>query len=191
MEPGPMQPDAYAAPGAASPAYPYKVTVTPGRVKGAVSDYRDGTVTLDQAGVLISGNRVLPAGQRALILIASAVLCVGVLVAAILVEYVIRLYRPLQVPWNRVDDIVLEPAKSRACLVYRPDEGSDRPQSLAFKLTPELYAHFDQVAHYLAPTKTRVGKIGPATSPALLAVFVVIMLLVVALAFWAGSSPGH
>ncbi len=174
---------------AETPLYRYPMLVTPGRVRGRVSDFREGTVTLTDEGISVDGRAVLPAGQRALILLAS--IFVGVLIVLILLEYAIRVARSHRLPWSCVDEIVLEPHKNRVCLAYHLPERPDSVFSLAFRLTPPLlYENFVQAARHFAPEKVREGKIAPPTPWwVFVAVIVLFFALVLFLTFYL-SRPG-
>jgi hypothetical protein len=141
----------------------YPMSVAPGRVKGSVSEFREGALTLTPDGVEISGKMVLPTGRRILIMVLSLFLGVGILIAAILLEYVIRFSRVVRVPWDCVEDLVLDSPRHRACLVYHGSGDPRQVRSLAFRLPPQLFAQFVQVMGQFAPGRVREGKIGPAT----------------------------
>ena len=199
--PGSTSPAApvYARPGAGPklpighPQYTFPLSVELGRVEGAVSEFRSGFFTMHPEGILIDGSALLPRSTRALVIVGSA-LVGGLLFAAVLVEYVIRQKRLLELSWDQVDAIVLEPTKMKACLVYRqPDKPGkpDRVESLALKMLPNAYTHFVDVARYFAPNKVQEGKIKGPTSTAGWIILGVFVLLILVLIFAAVLSGGN
>jgi hypothetical protein len=160
-----------------------------GRVKGSVSDYRDGAIHLDGIGVTIDGRAVLPEWQRLLIMLAGLAMCVGVLITAILTEYAIRVRRTSVLPWAVVDEIVANRREQRVCVVYREPSKPDKPVSLAFRFDPGVYDHFVQVAQYLAPGKLREGKIGSPSSTAAVLILLAVIIGIAALGIYVSSHP--
>ncbi len=178
-------------PGPQEPVYPYLMQVGSGRVKGKVSDFREGSLMVSGAGIAIDGRAVLPGWQRALWLIPG--ILIGLLIAAILLEYVVRVRKYVFVRWDYLDDVVFEPERQRVCMVYWVDGNPKLTESLVFTL-PGLLEHFEQVMTYFAPGKVRVGKIGPATP---IWVYVVVILLLIGIIpliiviFLFASAPGR
>lgn len=102
----------------------------------------------------------------------------GVVLIGIILEYAIRQPRTDYFPWNDIDQVVLEPGKRRACLVYRHPKHPQKSCSLAFRLD-EDYERFVTAVRNLAPTKVKEGKIGSAVSPVIwgLLIFLVALIL--------------
>ena len=160
--------------------YQYLMNVTPGRVRGRVSDIRDGTLLLDPDGISVNGRAYYPPGKQLVVLLLSAF--VGIIIGIILLEYVLRDPKQIRVPWrDGVDEIVLEPHKNRACIVYRLPDKPNKPASLAFRLLPPLYENFVAAARYFVPNKVRTGKIGSPTPWAAVFVLLALAVLVIAL----------
>lgn len=170
----------------AAPLYSYLLLVTPGRVSGRVSDFRDGTLTLDPGGVTLDGKAYYSTGKQVLVLLLSAF--VGILIGALLLEHVLRDPKRLRLSWQDVDEVVFQPDKNKACLVYRDPSRPDRRLSLAFKLMPSYYQNFAAAARYFAPGKVREGKIGGPTPWWAVLVLIVFFLLIIAAIVFAGGS---
>jgi hypothetical protein len=136
--------------------------VTPGKVKGTVSDYREALITLAQESIRIEGRSVLPQETQIPIMILG--IPVGVLVVALILEYAVRQSRIDELRWNEIEEIVLEPHKKRACIVYQNPKKPHKFFSLAFALG-ENYEDFVTSARQFVPTKVHEGKIKSAISP--------------------------
>jgi len=172
----------------AGPIYSYPLNVAQGRVKGMVSDYRSGTVTLTTEAVYLDGKAVLPSTTRTLFLLLGIVLQIGWLLVAILLEYAIRPQRRDTIPWDCIDDIVLEREKLRVCLVYHLPDKPKAIFSLAFKPGASYFENFGQAARYFVPNKVREDKIGPVTSPWVYLVLGVIIVAIFGLIIWSAST---
>ncbi len=170
------------------PIYTYGLTVSQGRVKGMVSDYRNGFVTLTQEAVYIQGQAVLPNATRNWILIPCILLSIVVLILVYyILEYAARRPQFSRLSWGDVHEIVLEPVKGRVCLVYAEPDKPRTLFSLAFK-PGASYDNFVQAARYFAPEKVREGKIGPVTSPWVYWTIVGIVVLMFVIGFFAINS---
>ncbi|MBC8102657.1 MAG: hypothetical protein H7Z41_08730 [Cytophagales bacterium] len=175
----------------AGPVYTYEMKVAQGRVKGMVSDYRSGVVALTPEGVYLQGQAVLP--QKTRLWIVLPLILLGVIIAAV-VSSVLENYarNPKQdtLSWDQVQDIVLEPAKGRVCLVYRESVQPKTVFSLAFR-PGSHYENFELAARYFAPKKVREGKIGPATSPWVYVVLVGVIVMIFALLYFVSENGGR
>ena len=149
-------------PTASTLVYPFKMKVEPGRVRGQVSDFREGMLTITPQGIHVDGKTLLPRGKRILIILLCLVLLWGALVAAVVVEHLIRFKASLELSWDCVDEIVLEPRKNRICLVYHRPDDPRRQYSLAFYQQPAMFQYFSEVARYFGKEKVREATIGPA-----------------------------
>lgn len=171
-----------AHPWASSPnAYAVPLLLLPGRIRGKLSDYRDGWVCMAPDGLVISGKSVLPLWQRTVLLLIGAIFCVGLLLASLLVEHVLLRSRLDALPWDCVEEIVLDGRKGRICVVYHLPDTPDKPFSLGLRLAPPpVFAQFAQVAtHYLGPEKVHEGKIGPPTPPVQTAIAAVLIVVII------------
>ena len=175
-----MIPPTYSPQDAASPdpVYTYRMAVSPGRVRGSASPFREGSLALTAAGFQVDGKSILPTGRRVAILIVSAVF-MGAIVASLLLEYVFRVRRSLSVRWEEVEEVVLVSREQKVCLVYRCPEQPDRVDSLAFRMDTMSFSHFVQVANYFVPGRVREGKIGGPTSPRELVITLVVVVLMI------------
>lgn len=158
----------------------YTPKVTPGRVQGTVSDYREARLVLSPQGIHIDGRAVLPQEQQIPILIVSWFIT-GPLLTAILLEYAIRQNRAATLAWGEVTEIVLEPHKQRACLVYPNPKKPHKQFSLAFLLGPS-YGEFAAQVQRLIPEKVHEGKIKGATSPIVWG-FLILLISILIFAF--------
>ncbi|BDI31737.1 hypothetical protein CCAX7_37880 [Capsulimonas corticalis] len=114
------------------------------RIKGSVSDFRTGSIEVQQAGLSVMGKAVPNAETQIPILIVAALLRVGWLLAVLVMEYGFRKSKWLVIPWENIQQVGLVPNKSRVCLVFDApnDKGVVKTFSLAFKLAPEQYTQF-------------------------------------------------
>jgi hypothetical protein len=154
----------------------FQPKVTPGRVKGTVSDYREALITLTREDLRLEGRAVLPQETQIPLMLAGLVVGVGPILVALLLEYAVRQPRSDYFRWDDIEEVVLEPGKQRACLVYRHPKRPNKFASLAFRLG-EDYENFASAARQRVPEKVREGKIGSAISP----IFWIWMGLIVAM----------
>ena len=113
------------------------------RINGPVSDFRKGSIHVQDQGLLITGKAVPNAELQIPIMIVTEFLRVW-LFAVLLMEYAFRKEKWLSVPWEHVQQIGLVPKKRRVCLVFHApnDKGIVKTFSLAFKLEPDQYENF-------------------------------------------------
>jgi hypothetical protein len=170
------------------PIYTYGLLVSQGRVKGLVSDYRTGFVTLTQEAVYLQGQAVLPSSTRSWIIIPCILLSiVAVIIVYYILEFAARRPQSSRLSWDDVQEIVLEPVKGRVCIVYSEPDKPKPVFSLAFKPGP-YYDNFVQAARYFAPEKVREGKIGPVTSPWVYVTILGILAVMVVVGFVASQN---
>ncbi len=162
----------------------FQPKVMPGRVKGTVSDYREALITLTREDLRLEGKAVLPQETQIPLILAGFVVGVGPLLVALILEYAVRQPRIDYFRWDDIEEIVLEPGKQRACLVYHHPKRPHKLASLAFRLGVD-YENFATVVRQYVPQKVRDGKIGSAISPiiwVLLGLVVALLLLGIVLA---------
>lgn len=160
------------------PIYSYTFKTKQGKVKGGntVSEYMEGQITLASDAIYLQGKAMLPAEKRVVYSMFGAI--GAALISSIRIDRIERL------PWETVDQIVLEPEKKRICVVYRLPAKPKRGFSLAFRIG-DMYENFAEAARFLAPGKVTEGKIGPVTPLWAWIVLAVIFAFVI----WAASSP--
>ncbi len=129
---------------------------------GPASDFREGTLRLDDGGVHLDGRAAVRA-EIAFALCLVGALCIFV-VGALLVALILEVVgRPAHrhVPWDRVRRVVLAPGQERVCLVFEApnDRGMPRLWSLTFLFTPASYAPFVAEVERYAPGRAAEGRL--------------------------------
>jgi hypothetical protein len=167
-------------------SYEYRFLTDGNRVKGSLSRFREGAITLNQNGFSISGKAVLPMGYQILIALGGASLMgVGLMLSAILLEYVIRVQHAEFYFWENLDDVVIEHQKRRICLVFHEPGNPKKVTGLTLQLPQDKLEHFISVIDYFLPGKTREGKIQSFSIARVglgcLGVFIVVFLLCILL----------
>lgn len=170
-------------------AYQYPMRVGLGKVRGTISDFRDGILLLSENGVTVQGKALYSTLTRLLIYIPTLLLGIGILVIYLLLEYVYRRDLMLLLSWDNVEEFVLETRKQRVCMVYHLPGKPRKPISLAFSLQiPGMYDNFVAAARYFAPTKVREGKILPPTALGDILIVFGIIGLIFGLIIYFGST---
>lgn len=170
-------PPVYAGPAQADPSqvYTFFINVKPGRVKGRVSEFREGAMYLNAGGITLDGRAVLPQWQSVLLLIFPGIL-VGIVIMAVILEYAVRLKKTVTLGWSDVADVVLDSRKQRACLVFHDPAAPAKLVSLAFQPDAGRFGELAQVLNHFAPGKVREGKIGSPGGPAVWILLAIVLL---------------
>lgn len=155
------------------------------KVDGFVSDFREGTIGLDPAGVTIAG-KMQPRAEifqtiQIITFLLSILICI---IASVIMRYAALRPEQIRLSWQQVRQIVLQPNKRRACIVFDAPNYKNviKTFSLAFTLPPAEYEAFSNMATQLGVSQTTVGKLRSATSPvvwAVLILFVIVTILVI------------
>lgn len=172
-----------------APTYTYFPKITPGRVDGDISRFREASVTLTQTGIQLDGRVVLPTAKQVLFIVLGLVTGIGALLVAMILEYGVRLPANESLPWSSIEKIVLVPTKSRACIVYRNPDNPMKFLSLAFQLRPDDYSSFVQAANYFGKERVQEGKIKPTVSTWLLVVLGTLLLFIFGIIIWVSIQP--
>ena len=128
-------------------SYDYFFTTDPDRLKGRGSRFRQGKIVLKPGGLTFDGKAVLPTPIQVLIIIGST-LFMGYLIAALLLEYVVRVDHSESYTWDQIDSVVIDREKQRAGIVYRQPENPKKRISITLKMPLDALEHFRQAMQY-------------------------------------------
>lgn len=162
--------------------------VSLGRVQGTVSDYREARLSVSKNGIQIDGRAVLPQEQQLPIIIISLFIS-GWVIAALILEYAVRLNRSDFLPWQDVTEIVLQPHKQRACVVYPNPKKPHKSFSLVLALGPSYDEFVSTVQRYL-PERVYEGKIKGATSPVVIGFLLFFVAFLIFVFVMIAANPG-
>ncbi len=141
-------------------SYEYQFVTNGNRVKGSLSRFREGLITLNQNGFSISGKAVLPMGYQIPIALGGlALMGAGLMLSAILLEYVIRVKLTEVYFWDNVHDIVVDRKKKCICLVFHEPGKPKKLIGLTLQLPKDILEHFISAVNYFLPGRIREDKI--------------------------------
>jgi len=159
--------------------FPMKVSLARATNRNNVSEFRTGEVAFESATITLQGKAILPAHIRRPIILVSILLRVGWLIAAVIIEYVIRVNRVEMLSLDNIELIVLEPETQRACIAYHLPAKPKTSYSLGLKLEGGLYNEFARTVSELMPDRVTTGKLLPPTPLWVWIVLGVIVLAVI------------
>ena len=162
-------------------------------VKAKYSDFREGSLQMSAAGLVISGKAILRAEIRLPIFIIALIFTrfIGIIVYLV-TEYAFRRDSIAQVPWEAVRLVQLAPQKQQACVIYdAPNyKGIVKTFSLAFTLDPGSFAAFSQQVPQFVPGRMAEGALRNVMT-ARVWLRLIVLLGIVALATIAVMSQHH
>lgn len=164
------------------PSYEYRFLTEPFRVKGRLSTFREGNITLNQNGFTIIGRAVLPAIQQFGIALCGLLLFgVGLIVAAVLVDSVIRVNKTEFYLWDNLDQVVIDNRRNRASLVYHEPGNSRKVSGLTLQLSRDSLEHFISAVNYFQPGKIREGRLEGFSPTRILMALGIFLVLIIGL----------
>ena len=162
------------------------ILLFPGRIRGKLSEYREGWIGMVPEGFLLSGKATPSADKGNFIKRVGIFFLFGSLLGTLIAEKVLIKPRLDALTWDCIEEIVLMERKGRMCLVYHLPDAPETAYSLGLRLgPPALFHQFAQAAtHYIGPEKVHEGKIGPPSTPAQIwtAVGIVIVITIILIA---------
>jgi hypothetical protein len=166
-------------------SFPFKTVFL--RTEGSVPDFRVGGIQFGTSGITISGKCVPRSEIQIPVLIASVPFRIF-LIVYIIMEYAVRHDETLQVAWQNVRNIVVNPKKRHVCICYdAPNyKGIVKTFSLTTKLDQPTFETFLAVNSQQAMPPAMEGKLKSWTSPGVLifccALLLTILVIAVAVA---------
>lgn len=166
------------------------------KVKGNVSDFRIGTVTLSSLGVDLQGKMAPCAEVRTPIVILFFILLRGIggLIAHYVIDYGFRRDGALRIGWDNVQSIVVSPKHQRACLAFNApnQKGKVKLFSLAFRLLPAEFAQFLETVQHYAADRVVEGRI-PGATPVVIWILLIVLVALLIAGVFGGliSNPGR
>ncbi|MGC4046606.1 MAG: hypothetical protein QM758_22670 [Armatimonas sp.] len=173
-------------------SYEYRFLTEPIRIKGRLSTFREGNITLNQNGFSIVGRAVLPPAQQWGIALCGLLLFgVGLVLAAILVDTVIRVNKTEFYLWDNLEEVVVDHKRNRAGLVYH-DPGKPRKISgLTMQLSQDSLEHFISAVNYYQPGKIREARLEGFSPTRILIALGIVFALIAAFAVVGILSSRH
>jgi hypothetical protein len=160
--------------------YNYPFLTDGNRVRGSLSRFRQGTITLKPGGITLDGKAVLPNILQIPIALGGMLLMgVGLMLSAILLEYVIRVQHSEVHLWENIEEVVYDKQKNRICLIFRDIDRPKRKTGLTLKLRPELVDNFLAAIDYFLPEKRRNGKVHSFSCAVVAVIFLFIFLFAI------------
>ncbi len=139
---------------------------------------------MDPGGITIAG-KMQPRAEifqtiQIITFLLHLLICI---IATVIMRYAMLRPEQLRLSWQQVRQIVLQPEKRRACIVFDAPNYKNviKTFSLAFTMPPAEYEAFSNMANQFGAGQTTVGKLRSATSPVVwvvLILFVIVMILV-------------
>lgn len=158
--------------------YPFRFLYM--KVAGNVADFREGQIGIAPDGLTIVGKAQPRAEIYQAVQVVTFLLSVFIcIIASLIMRYAFLQPSQLRMSWQQVRQIVLQPAKRRACIVYDAPNYANtiKTFSLAFQLPPLEYEAFTKMAQQYAPAVTGSGRIKSAQS-IVIAFFAFLLILV-------------
>jgi hypothetical protein len=152
------------------------------RLKGSIADFREGSITVSEEGILIAG-RSVPRSEiyNPIILVCALFSLLFAVAAHFIMRYGTMHNQEHRLSWRDIHQIVLVPNKNWIGISYSAPNyrGTIKLFCFCFALQTGEYQEFAQLAQRAAPNISSVGKLKPGVS--FLVLFMVALLIVTVL----------